>query len=82
MNQNIMLRERTSEIQAKLTEDKAWWDERKAGIQSDFMKELDTAAPTDSKPKKSGSDDDAVLVDADGPETAQGTGKRKKGPKK
>lgn len=32
------------DIQSKLPEDKEWWDKRKEGIQSQFMKELDEEA--------------------------------------
>ena len=32
------------DIQSKLPEEKAWWDKRKQGIQSSFMKELDDEA--------------------------------------
>lgn len=69
-------------MQATLEAEKTWWQGRQSDIQSDFMKELD--AEGQSKPdafpiKKSGSDDDAVLVDADGPSGTQG--RKKKGKK-
>ena len=65
--------------------DKEWWENRRAGIQSDFMKELEgdsKTADTSQQPKKTGSDDDAVLVEAGGPAQAQGAGKNKKKNKK
>lgn len=80
MNQNIIAKERIAEIQAQLDAEKAWWENRRAGIQSDFMKELETdGKPVEAQRKKS-SDDDAVIVEAGGPAQAQG-GKKKK-PKK
>ena len=81
MNQNNLMKERVAEIQAQLEAEKAWWDNRRAGIQSDFMKELETdGKPVEAPQRKTGSDDDAVLVEAGGPAQAQG-GKKKK-PKK
>lgn len=83
MNQNILIKERTAEIQAQLESEKAWWDGKKAGIQSDFMKEIETEGkPAETVQRKSGSDDDAVLVEAGGPAQTQGGGKKKKGGKK
>ncbi|KAK1043657.1 Translocation protein S66, partial [Friedmanniomyces endolithicus] len=94
MNQNLLIKQRMAEIQETLEAEKAWWDKKRAGIQSDFMKELEEA---DGKPaeaekaatapvinKKSGSsDDDAVIVEAGGPAQAQGgSGKGKKKGKK
>ncbi|KAH5030858.1 hypothetical protein HBI56_095690 [Parastagonospora nodorum] len=60
MAQNTHIRERLSEIFSKTDEEKAWWDARKATIQSDFMKELD-------EEKVKSSEDEAVLVQAGGP---------------
>ncbi|KAF2772107.1 hypothetical protein EJ03DRAFT_372283 [Teratosphaeria nubilosa] len=83
MNQNRILKERMAEIQAQLEKEKTWWDTKRAGIQSEFMKEIGVdEAPARQPPKKNGSsDDDAVLVDADTPGETQGGGKRKKGKK-
>ena len=92
MNNNL-LRERLDAQQAKLSEERAWWDRKKSSIQEGFMKELDSAdsqgtttktapapvntttatAPTsdvktpDSSgaPSMTGSDEDAVLVEAE-----------------
>jgi translocation protein SEC66 len=81
INQNILLKQRIAEMQADLAADKTWWENKRAGIQSQFMAELegdeqDAAAailpPTNTKT----SDDDAVLVEAGGPAQAQG-GKKK-----
>ncbi|KAF1941610.1 hypothetical protein EJ02DRAFT_454996 [Clathrospora elynae] len=41
MAQNNQIRERLSEITSKTAAEKEWWEKRKVGIQSDFMKELD-----------------------------------------
>lgn len=70
-----MLRKRLDEIQAQAATEKEWWEKRRAGIQSDFMKELDD---TEKKPT---SDDDAVLVDASTPSGTPAGGKKKKGKK-
>lgn len=83
INQNIMLKARISEMQAELDADKTWWENKRAGIQSQFMKELegdenDAAAAIAPPTKKANSDDDAVLVEAGGPAQAQGKKKGKK----
>ncbi len=85
MNQNILLKNQVAEIQGKLDAEKAWWGERRAGIQSDFMKELES----DGKPveatvqRKTGSDDDVVIVESGGLEQDQGgAGKKKKAKQK
>ncbi|KAL8416669.1 hypothetical protein RB596_006995 [Gaeumannomyces avenae] len=38
---NTVLRKRLDEIQAQAESEKAWWDKRRAAIQTDFMKEID-----------------------------------------
>ncbi|USP77201.1 uncharacterized protein yc1106_04475 [Curvularia clavata] len=55
MAQNNHIRERLAEIEAKVPAEKEWWENRRAGIQSEFMKELD-----DEKAK---SEEDAVMVE-------------------
>ena len=80
-----MLKARISEMQAELDADKTWWENKRAGIQSQFMAELegdenDAAAAIAPPTKKANSDDDAVLVEAGGPAQAQG-GSKKKGKK-
>ena len=80
MNQNNIAKERIGEIQAQLDAEKRWWDNRRAGIQSDFMQELETDGKPVEPQRKTGSDDDAVIVEAGGPAQSQG-GKKKK-PKK
>jgi len=83
------------EMQAKVADEREWWDMRKKGISEGFMKELDEEAAQASSKKgsvssqgglKSGLDEDAVLVDAgspttSGPNTPAGTpgSKKKKG---
>jgi translocation protein SEC66 len=69
-------------VQSQLEAEKTWWEGRRAGIQSEFMKELESdEKPPDTIPqRKNGSDDDAVLVEAGGPAGAQG-GKKKKAKK-
>jgi translocation protein SEC66 len=68
------------DIQSKLSEEKAWWDKRKQGIQSSFMKELDDEAAGSTKgsvtsatnsrkgsvTSVAGQTEDAVLVEAPG----------------
>jgi translocation protein SEC66 len=87
INQNILLKARIGEMQAELDADKTWWANKRAGIQSQFMKELEGGAEdaaaavappaASTTTKKANSDDDAVLVEAGGPAQAQGGGKKK-----
>jgi translocation protein SEC66 len=60
MANNQLAKQRMEEIQSKLPEEKEWWEKKKAGIQSQFMKELEeeaagsrqgsvTSAPTSRK---------------------------------
>ena len=86
MVQNNNIREKLAEIQAKGKKDKEWWDQERASIQSQFMKELDedTAAAEAVKAiaaGKTGSDEDAVLVEGGGPAnsgSSAGKGARKR----
>ena len=76
-----MAKDRIAEIQAQLDTEKAWWENRRAGIQFDFMKELETdGKPVETTQRKTNSDDDAVIVEAGGPANPQG-GKKKKNKK-
>ncbi|KAK1781116.1 Sec62/63 complex, subunit Sec66 [Copromyces sp. CBS 386.78] len=50
---NTVLRERLDEIQAQVTQEKEWWEKRRATVRSEFMKELEgeetgTGTPLDS----------------------------------
>lgn len=69
MANNQLARQRMAEIQAQLSQEKEWWEKRKANIQSDFMEELDqddkavTAKAVAAATVKGSSDDDAVLVE-------------------
>jgi translocation protein SEC66 len=81
MNQNNLIKERIAEIQSQLPAEKAWWDNRRAAIESDFMEELKSdgnGKVVEPAQRKTGSDDDAVIVEAGGPAGAQGTKKKKK----
>jgi len=81
MANNDLLRKRTDEIQAQAASERAWWDKKRAGIQSDFMKELDGPAKPATPGEKGASDEDAVLVEAGGPAAGAKSGKKKKGKK-
>lgn len=86
INQNIIIKQRIAELSAQTETEKAWWERKRAGIQSEFIKEIEGDAPSATAPsgtKKSSSDDDAVLVEAGGPAQSQGGGggKKKKGKK-
>lgn len=84
MYNNLLAKQRITELREGLAEEKSWWENRRQGIRSDFMKELESngAVVTDTS-KKPTSDDDAVLVDANIPAGTQGTGSvRKKKAKK
>lgn len=81
---NTMFRTRLNEIQAQTESEKAWWEKRRASIQSEFMKELDTpSASTLAKTlSKTGSDEDSVLVESGGPAaSSKGSIGRKRGKK-
>ncbi|KAI9680017.1 MAG: translocation protein S66 [Caeruleum heppii] len=98
MAANNHLRNRHDEIQNQATSEKQWWEQRRANIQSDFMKELDEgigAAGTETSGKKEkagpstagtgegrGSDEDAVLVEGGGPMAGGKGGTKKKKGKK
>jgi len=91
---NLQFKKKLEEVESHKESEKEWWEKRRASIQSDFMKELDgeeskatTATTTPgSKPgsrpvSRPGSDDDAVLVKANGAaeneKPAGGKGKKK-----
>ncbi|KAL8714922.1 MAG: hypothetical protein Q9220_001435 [cf. Caloplaca sp. 1 TL-2023] len=84
VHHNAILREKLNAIQAQGKADKEWWQQEKASIQSNFMKELgepetDNAKPTSTPgPDKVGSDEDAVFVEGGGP-AASGTASGSKG---
>ncbi|KAF2468071.1 translocation protein-like protein sec66 [Lindgomyces ingoldianus] len=86
MAQNAHIRERLAEIQATAPAEKEWWEKRRTEISSNFMKELDeekksptaTEAASGKPAAKTGSDDDAVIVEAGGPTVNAGKGKKKK----
>ncbi|KAF2403719.1 translocation protein [Trichodelitschia bisporula] len=83
MANNQLVRKRMDELQAQAKVDREWWDQKRAAIQAEFMKELDEDAPANSgkglNPLTSrGSDDDAVLVESGGPAVPQQSGGKKK----
>jgi translocation protein SEC66 len=82
MSQNFAIRKRVEELQSEVESEKAWWVQRRASIQEEFMKELDgeTPAVANGKPPRI-SDDEGVLVEAGGPSIAAG-GKKKNKAKK
>ncbi|KAH7123596.1 translocation protein-like protein sec66 [Dendryphion nanum] len=79
MAQNTHIRERLTEILATAPAEKEWWDNRKATIQSEFMKELDEEKKgvLSSAASETSSVNDAVLVEAGGPAEKSGKGKKK-----
>ncbi|PPJ49616.1 hypothetical protein CBER1_02211 [Cercospora berteroae] len=93
INQNRIIKERIAELQATTEAEKAWWEKRRTGIQANFMKELDEeetaaakvtqAAIAKVQAQQGSSDEDApVMVEAGGPDSAQGSLRGKKGGKK
>ncbi|OJD16148.1 hypothetical protein AJ78_03676 [Emergomyces pasteurianus Ep9510] len=87
---NTFLRQQIEEIQSTVTEEKEWWDKKKASIQEGFMKELEEGSSAKQTGSGSGpaqnrlnsSDDDAVLVESGGPAVGGGgKNKKKKGKK-
>ncbi|KAL8718523.1 MAG: hypothetical protein Q9225_004353 [Loekoesia sp. 1 TL-2023] len=93
MHHNAILRAKLNDIQAKGKRDREWWDQEKATIQSNFMKELGEDEKENAKPAatsgadKAASDEDAVLVEGGGPAASgvssgsKGAGKKRKGKK-
>lgn len=82
---NTVLRDRLNEIQAQTQAEKEWWEKRRASIQTDLMKEIDTQAATTAAksvatPSKSTSDEDTVIVENPIP-SEKGSTKKKKGKK-
>lgn len=86
MAQNALLRQRVAELQAQAKVDREWWDEKKASIQSEFMKELDEdsakARPAAATGDRIASDEDSVLVEAGGPASTGSVAGTKGGTKK
>ncbi len=81
MANNNLVRKKMAELQAQTQSEKQWWERRRAGIQSDFMRELDENTRTPASTGAKTSDDDAVLVEGGGPGGQQGGGKKKKAKK-
>lgn len=88
MVQNDTMHKKIEHLQAKGKEDRDWWDKERASIQSKFMKELNeepAATVTAKAGEKTGSDEDAVLVEGGGPaasgSTSKGSAKKRKGKK-
>ncbi|KAM3419566.1 hypothetical protein BST61_g2906 [Cercospora zeina] len=93
MNQNRIIKERIAELQATTEAEKAWWEKRRIGIQANFMKELDEEEAAAAKtaetliakahaPQGSSDEDAPVMVEAGGPDSAQGSLRGRKGSKK
>lgn len=80
INQNEILKQKTAEIQAQLDAEKEWWAQKREGVRADFMKEIEGEGKPVETQRKTGSDDDAVLVEAED-SAPQGGGKKKKGKK-
>lgn len=80
MAANTMFRQKLEEIQSQTESEKAWWEKRRASIQEEFMKELDSESAATAKTSKAGSDEDAVMVEGGGP-AATGSMRKKKGKK-
>jgi len=88
MANNQIVRKRMDELQAQVKTEKEWWERKKAGVQAEFMKELESENPTTtSTPKATAavsttgktSDDETVMVEGGGPaDKAQGGGTKKK----
>jgi len=76
------------ELQAQTKTEKEWWEKKKAGVQAEFMKELETENLGANATSKAGatasatskvSDDDTVMVEGGGPaDKAQAGGTKKK----
>ena len=87
MVNNITIREKLAEIQAKGKAEKERLDREKENVKSEFLKELNEEQTEATRAEgtageKTGSDEDAVLVDGGGPaatgsSAAKGAKKRK-----
>jgi translocation protein SEC66 len=72
------------ELQGQVKAEKEWWEKKRASVQAEFMKELETEK-SQTNPKvgtttAKGSDDDTVMVESGGPaEKGHGGKKKKKG---
>ena len=92
MVHNAQLREKLGEIQARGKVEKERWDKERESIRSQFLKELDddaanaeAAKVAAAKGEKTGSDEDAVIVDGGGlatPGSATEKGVKKRKSKK
>jgi len=82
MAANAVFKNRIKEIEAKVPEDKEWWERRRASIQSELLKEEGiTGSPVAAKAVSS--EEDAILVEGGGPAAGsdKGSGRKKKGKK-
>jgi translocation protein SEC66 len=80
MAANNLFRTKLSEIQEQTEFEKSWWEKRRASIQSEFMKELETESTSTAKvtASKTSSDEDAIMVEGGGPAvTDKGSIRRK-----
>jgi translocation protein SEC66 len=83
---NQMIRKRMEELQSQAKAEKEWWEKKRASVQAEFMKELETEKPqgnpktgTTGNTTGKGSDDDTVMVEGGGPaEKGHSGGKKKK----
>lgn len=73
------------ELQAQVKVEKEWWEKKRASVQAEFMKELETEKPqanpktgTTGTTTSKGSDDDTVMVESGGPAEKGHSGKKKK----
>ncbi|WDK14188.1 preprotein translocase subunit Sec66 [Colletotrichum graminicola] len=73
---NTIARNRLEEVANTVEQEKAWWEKRRATIQTEFMKELDDSEKNSTAPPSV--DGDAVLVDSN---TTSTPSKKKKGKK-
>lgn len=92
---NKVLRDRLDEVEAQAERDREWWAKRRAAIQDEFMKELESESSEKKQQGQqgqstnataaAGSEDEAVLVDTNTPSAAPAAGaaasKKKKGKK-
>ena len=73
------------ELQSQAKGEKEWWEKKRASVQAEFMKELESEKPqanpkggTTGSAAGKGSDDDTVLVEGGGPAEKGHSGKKKK----
>ncbi|KAK5696779.1 Translocation protein S66 [Elasticomyces elasticus] len=60
MNQNLLIKQRLAEIQETLQTEKAWWEKKRAGVQTEFLKENGVTVSEAANEDETAKDGEAV----------------------